>query len=94
MNKARNSELAKLKKVNVLDIIESFLVWLAIPLSTSCTLGVYVYSGNELTAQVAFTTIVMYGILEYPIGNLPYSIGKLSQTWSSIKRIEKFLKSE
>lgn len=69
-------------------------MWLLIPLSLSATFGTYVFMGHQLTAQIAFTTIVLFGTLEYPINALPEAIGQLSQIWSSIKRIEKFLKAE
>lgn len=69
-------------------------MWLAIPMSISATFGTYVFMGHQLTAQIAFTTIVLFGMLEFPMSSLPSAISQLSQTWSSVKRIEKFLKAE
>lgn len=94
LNRSRNEELDVLKNVNYLSTLKILLMWLAIPLSISATFGAYVLLGNTLTASVAFSTIVLFGILEYPMSRLPKAIGTLSQTWSSIKRLEKFLMME
>lgn len=87
LNRSRNVELDKLKKVNILEVIRLFLVALTIPLSISATFGAFVLMGNTLTAPVAFSTIVLFSVLEYPMRMLPKAIGRLSQSWSSIKRI-------
>ena len=61
------------------------------PLIVCMTLLVYVSLGNEIDAAGAFTTILLFQILQIPITQLPMSIAELVQIWSSLKRIEKFL---
>jgi ABC-type multidrug transport system fused ATPase/permease subunit len=44
-----------------------------------------------MTAEKAFTTIILFGILQFPLRALPESITQLTQIWVSLKRIGKFL---
>jgi len=44
-----------------------------------------------MTAEKAFTTILLFNILQFPIRALPESITQLTQIWVSLKRIGKFL---
>jgi len=47
-----------------------------------------------MSATEAFTTIMLFRILQYPIRLLPTAISEMIQIWTSIKRIEKYLLSE
>lgn len=51
------------------------------------TFSTYILIGNEMTSQAAFTTIMIFSILQYPIRQLPTSISELLQMLTSIKRI-------
>lgn len=55
------------------------------------TFSTYILIGNEMTSQAAFTTIMIFSILQYPIRQLPTSISEVLQMLTSIKRIERFL---
>ena len=44
-----------------------------------------------MTAAKAFTTILLFNILQFPIRALPESITQLTQIWVSLKRIGHFL---
>lgn len=55
------------------------------------TFTTYILIGNEITSQVAFTTIMIFSILQYPIRQLPTSISEVLQMLTSLKRIERFL---
>lgn len=50
--------------------------------------------GDELTAEKAFTTIIIFNIIEFPIRVIPESVGELTRTWQSLKRLGSFLYSE
>lgn len=50
--------------------------------------------GNEMNSEVAFTTIMIFTSLQYPIRLVPTSISEIIQMYSSVKRIEKYLLTE
>ncbi len=74
-----------------MDVLNIFLYWLSCPLILSATFMTYIHLGNEMNSEVAFTTIMIFTTLQYPIRLLPNSISSLIQMFTSIKRIEKFL---
>ncbi len=47
-----------------------------------------------MTSEVAFTTIMIFTILQNPIRLLPQCISELIQMFTSLKRIEKYLFAE
>ena len=47
-----------------------------------------------MDSTVAFTTIMIFTILQYPIRLLPNCISEVIQIYSSIKRIEKYLEAK
>ncbi len=51
-------------------------------------------SSQDMTAEKAFTTIILFNVLQFPLRALPESITQLTQIWVSLKRIGKFLYSE
>ena len=76
------------------EILNVFVFWLASPLILSMTFATYTWLGNDMSAAEAFTTIMLFRILQYPMRLLPTAISQLIQIWTSIQRIEKFLLSE
>jgi hypothetical protein len=44
-----------------------------------------------MSSEVAFTTIMIFSTLQYPLRILPTSISSVVQMLTSIKRIERFL---
>ena len=69
------------------EILTIFIYWLASPLILSMTFATYTWLGNEMSATEAFTTIMLFRILQYPIRLLPTAISEMIQIWTSIKRI-------
>jgi hypothetical protein len=47
-----------------------------------------------MNASQAFTTIMLFKILQYPIKSLPKAISEVIKIWISLKRIEKYLLAE
>lgn len=94
LNRKREEELRLNKKVNLMNIFTIVVFWLSSPLIISFTFLVYLNLGNEITAPKAFTTIMLFQILQYPMRMLPTALAEVIQMWSSIKRIEKFLLSK
>lgn len=92
LNKARNEELKQIKKVSFYSVIAIFFFWVTTPLILSITFGLYtVISSEDITAEKAFTTIILFNILQWPLQGLPQSLSQLTQIWVSLKRIATFL---
>lgn len=72
-------------------VISIFAFWVSTPLILTSTFAAFVLRGEEMTAEKAFTTILLFNILQYPIRALPDSIVQLTQIWVSLKRIGRFL---
>lgn len=47
--------------------------------------------GNTIDAAVAFSTIMVFNILQAPLRQFPSALSSLIQMFTSLKRIEKFL---
>lgn len=54
----------------------------------------YILLGYEINPQVAFTTMTVVGLFEYPMYSLPTAVSELLQILTSLKRIEQFLNSK
>lgn len=56
------------------------------------TLVVYVYTGNDITAQKAFVTIAYFSYVNRTLVNFwPMAITSVAEGWISIRRVEEFL---
>ena len=92
----RNNELKILLKIGYLSAAMSF-IWICAPFLVSLvTFAVYVLSdkNNVLDAQKAFTSLALFNILRFPLSMLPMMITSAVQASVSIKRINKFMRSE
>jgi ABC-type multidrug transport system fused ATPase/permease subunit len=87
----RVQEVNFYKKRGLMDVFTIFLYWMACPLILSATFITYILLGNEMNSEVAFTTIMIFTTLQFPIRILPTSLSAVLQMVTSIKRIEKFL---
>lgn len=87
----RKAELTQLRWTGFYKVIGTFFFWLTSPLILSMTFTVFLLRGEELTAEKAFTTIILFNILQFPISALPDSVAQLIQMWASMKRIGKFI---
>jgi ABC-type transport system involved in cytochrome bd biosynthesis fused ATPase/permease subunit len=94
VNEKRMKEIHLYKKKGLMDVMSIFIYWLACPLILSVTFFTYIKLGNEMNSQVAFTTIMIFSILQYPIRLLPSCISEMIQIFASVKRIEKYLLAE
>ena len=92
----RNGELKILLNIGYLGAAISF-IWTCAPFLVSLvTFAVYVLSdeNNVLDAQKAFTSLALFNILRFPLSMLPMMITSAVQASVSIKRINKFMRSE
>lgn len=93
VDEKRMQEINLYRKKGFMDVLTIFIYWLACPLILSATFTTYILLGNEMSSEVAFTTIMIFTTLQFPIRILPMSISSIIQIFTSIKRIEKYLYS-
>lgn len=74
LNKKREVEIKLNKRKLLYEVFQIFLYWLASPLILSMTFATFTWLGGEMTATEAFTTIMLFRILQYPIRLLPTAI--------------------
>ncbi|XP_072168419.1 multidrug resistance-associated protein 1-like [Diadema setosum] len=92
----RNKELKVLRYAAYLNAFNSF-TWTCAPVLVSVTtFAVYVVSDEEnvLDAEKAFVSIALFNILRFPLSIMPNLISNIVQVSVSLKRLDKFLKSE
>lgn len=67
------------------------MFWLITPLILTLSFMTFVLLGNDISSEVAFTTMSVVNIFEYPMYSLPNAVSEIIQIMTSLKRIEKFL---
>ncbi|PRP88412.1 hypothetical protein PROFUN_03326 [Planoprotostelium fungivorum] len=90
----RQTELALKKKI-ILWIATGFVMFVGSPIFVSLgTFGVYTLTGNQLTAEKAFTALALFGVVKMPLTTLPNVIATVMETKVSVDRLTKFLLME
>ena len=87
LNKKREAEVLLNRKVSMYTVLITSLYELSPVLIVSLTFLTYKLIGNEITASITFTTMVLFKMLQFPMSVFPSSITEMIQIWSSIKRI-------
>jgi ABC-type multidrug transport system fused ATPase/permease subunit len=90
----REEELRCLRNQNICLVASIFLNWSSAGLILSATFFMYYYLGHTITAARAFEIVLVFAVIGYAIKQVPDSINNLIRTWTSVKRIEKFLLGE
>eukprot|EP01125_Pyxidicula_operculata_P021279 TRINITY_DN812_c2_g1_i1.p1 TRINITY_DN812_c2_g1~~TRINITY_DN812_c2_g1_i1.p1 ORF type:complete len:1539 (-),score=311.37 TRINITY_DN812_c2_g1_i1:20-4636(-) len=87
----RDGEVGVLKKVAIVRSL-FFFVFTSTPLFVSViTFAVYSAQGNELTSQVAFTSLALFNLLRAPLILLPMVITSVIELRVSVERLRTFL---
>eukprot|EP01094_Clydonella_sp_ATCC50884_P012540 TRINITY_DN2274_c0_g1_i1.p1 TRINITY_DN2274_c0_g1~~TRINITY_DN2274_c0_g1_i1.p1 ORF type:complete len:657 (+),score=275.64 TRINITY_DN2274_c0_g1_i1:84-1973(+) len=87
----RDDELAMLRKSAYLRAVLTFL-WMSTPLMVSIvTFVVYTLWIDDLTPDVAFTSISLFNILRFPLNMLPSVISGVVEARVSINRLRTYL---
>lgn len=86
----RKQEMQRIKGIMMVKSI-NFMVVFSVPLIISLTsLGMYVWLGNKLTANISFTVLSVYNTLRYPFFTLPTAVRATSGALIAFKRLETF----
>ncbi|KAJ6635068.1 Multidrug resistance-associated protein 1 [Pseudolycoriella hygida] len=90
----RTEELKILKTMAVLDAGSNFCWDVTPPIVALVSYVTFVLLGGEFTPNVAFVSITLFNILQYPMGSFPMMLAYVVQVVVSLKRINKFMNSE
>ncbi|CAH3027480.1 unnamed protein product [Porites evermanni] len=90
----RNNELRCLRNASCFNAVIEFTFTCAPFLVSFATFGVYILTGNELTASKAFLAMSLFNIIRFPFTILPFAVISFVQALVSIKRITEFLNLE
>jgi hypothetical protein len=63
------------------------IYWLNISVMMSLTFATFWLMGEQLTTGKAFTIIVLFKSLQFPIIMLPNAFAEMILAWTSIKRL-------
>jgi ABC-type bacteriocin/lantibiotic exporter with double-glycine peptidase domain len=83
----RNQELVSNRKRGVLEVIIVFLYFLSCPLIIFLTFLAYIKLGNEIDPTIAFSTIMIFNILQSPLRQFPSALSAMIQMYTSLTRI-------
>jgi ATP-binding cassette subfamily C (CFTR/MRP) protein 1 len=91
---ARNEELKVLKKAKLLGAWNTVMIS-AVPICvTIVAFSTYALAIGDLTAEKAFTSIALFGILRYPLIQIPQIIAGLVGANVSLERLRDFLTAD
>ena len=94
INEARNNELESLTSAKILGAWNTVMITAVPILVTIVSFSCYATSIGELTAEKAFTSMALFGVLRYPLIQLPSIITQLVSAGVSIGRISDFLSAD
>ncbi|KAA0160384.1 hypothetical protein FNF28_05463 [Cafeteria roenbergensis] len=91
IEETRSKEVGKLWTYMLVRNISSML-WVGLPLIVSLvSFATFVWTGGQLTAAKAFTSLSLFGILRFPLAMFPSVINNCIEALVSVERIESFL---
>ena len=94
IKKARENELAVLRRIFGYSVLNLTLLWIA-PVATSvASIGAYQYFSSELVVEDIFSCLAIFNAIQEPIRTLPWTISNLLEVLISMKRIEKYLQQD
>jgi ATP-binding cassette, subfamily C (CFTR/MRP), member 1 len=91
VNEKREIEIAVIIKQGINFICVCCLYWFTCPVLIASAYFTYIMLGNQITPEVAFTTMTIVNLFEYPMYSLPNAVSESIQIFTSLKRIEKYL---
>lgn len=91
IEETRAAEIAKLWTYMLVRNVSTML-WVGLPLIVSLvSFATFVWTGGQLTAAKAFTSLSLFGILRFPLAMFPSVINNCIEALVSVERIESFL---
>lgn len=87
-------EVAKLRQIVLIKNIEKFIWKTATSFSSAAAFAWYVLvMHKDLTTEIAFPALSLFGILLGPFGELPYVLNQFSEAKIALDRIEEYLRA-
>ena len=91
ITKSREEELGPLFKFQVVMMMFG-IQWELIPLMMAvAAFAAFVMLGNELTAEVAFTSLALFDILKMPMLDLGWIVGSMVKAYVALSRVSAYL---
>lgn len=90
----RNQELALIRQRNIINGSYVAITTMIPALASAVAFAVHVLTGHHLTADIVFSSLTYYAMLEIPLSNLPILLNSAVELKSSLKNIEEFLSSD
>ena len=89
---ARKEEIEIVQTTCLFKAINEIFFFVSIPIVIGFVFSAYVSMGNVLTAEKAFLTLTLYGMVKIPLlWKFPEAVKMLTETLISIRRIQEFL---
>ncbi|KAH6773481.1 multidrug resistance-associated protein 2 [Perilla frutescens var. frutescens] len=90
----RDDELSWLRKAQILQACNTFILNSIPVLVTVISFGVFTLLGGDLTPSRAFTSLSLFGVLRFPLNMLPNLITQVVNANVSLQRLEELLLAE
>ncbi|KAH6791430.1 multidrug resistance-associated protein 13, partial [Perilla frutescens var. frutescens] len=90
----RDDELSWIKKAQILQACNTFILNSIPVLVTVISFGVFTLLGGDLTPSRAFTSLSLFGVLRFPLNMLPNLITQVVNANVSLQRLEELLLAE
>ncbi len=90
----RTVEINWLKKKMFSESFSTFFMWLAPKFILAATFGLFIGVGNDLSPQITFSIMCLYGYIQFYLQFLPTSLSIAVESFNAIERIQKFLLAE
>eukprot|EP01132_Coremiostelium_polycephalum_P009679 gene9679-11876_t len=87
----RDSELSVMKTIKYIQGF-SLLLWSMSPMLVSvATFAVFILTGGTLTAEIAFPSLSLFNVMQFPINMLPNVVTSIIEASVSVQRLQRFL---
>jgi ABC-type multidrug transport system fused ATPase/permease subunit len=87
IDEKREKEIALEIRKTLNSIFIFCLYFFTSPLLITVAYMTYIYLGNDISPEVAFTTMATVKLFENPMFSLPNAVNELVQIFTSLKRI-------
>lgn len=91
INEVREKELSKVRQFNVaLAGLMTVILCSSTAIGVAC-FGMFALLGGEMTAAIAFPALYLIDFLTWPLLDIPWVIGTVSSSMTSMRRVVEFL---
>lgn len=78
-------------KQNIIEIFQYQLIEQAPIILIATVFMVYLISGQTLSPSIVYSLLMIFMLMKFQLYDMPYILGRLIDTYTSMKRIEDYL---